>query len=77
MICGATSPAWTPVFTKIAAIVTDQGGTLSHAAVVAREYGLPAVLGTIHGTRRIREGARIRVDGTTGKVEILQDAQRR
>ncbi len=72
MICGATNPAWTPVFTKIAAVVTDQGGTLSHTAIIAREYGLPAVLGTIHGTKRIPNGARIRVDGTTGKVEILQ-----
>jgi pyruvate,water dikinase len=71
MICGSTSPAWTPIFTKIAAVVTDQGGTLSHAAVVAREYGLPAVLGTLHGTKRIRDGSRIRVDGTAGKVEIL------
>ena len=73
MICGSTNPVWAPVFTRIAAVVTDQGGTLSHAAVVAREYGLPAVLGTIYGTKRIPDGARIRVDGTTGKVEILQD----
>jgi len=71
MICGATNPAWTPIFTKIAAVVTDQGGTLSHTAIIAREYGLPAVLGTIHGTKRIPNGARIRVDGTTGKVEVL------
>lgn len=76
MICGATNPAWTPVFTRIAALVTDQGGTLSHAAVLAREYGLPAVLGTIHGTKRIPDGARIRVDGMAGKVEILQDEHR-
>lgn len=73
MICGATNPAWAPVFTRIAALVTDQGGTLSHAAVLAREYGLPAVLATIHGTKRIPDGARIRVDGMAGKVEILHD----
>lgn len=77
MICGATNPAWTPIFSRIAAVVTDQGGTLSHAAVIAREYGLPAVLGTIHGTKRIPDGARIRVDGAAGKVEILQDEHRR
>lgn len=75
VVCGSTNPAWTPIFTKIAAVVTDQGGTLSHAAVVAREYGLPAVLGTLHGTRRIPDGSRIRVDGTAGKVEILQDGR--
>lgn len=71
LVCRSTNPAWTPVFSRIAAIVTDQGGTLSHAAVVAREYGIPAVLGTIHATKRIPNGARIRVDGGAGKVEIL------
>jgi pyruvate,water dikinase len=71
VVCRSTNPAWTPVFSKIAAIVTDQGGTLSHAAVVAREYGIPAVLGTIHATKRIPNGARIRVDGAAGKVEVL------
>lgn len=71
VVCRATNPAWTPLFTKIAGIVTDQGGTLSHAAVVAREYGIPAVLGTIHATARIPDGARVRIDGAAGKVEIL------
>jgi len=71
VICRSTNPAWTPMFSKISAIVTDQGGTLSHAAVVAREYGIPAVLGTIHGTKRIPNGARIRVDGANGRVEVL------
>jgi phosphohistidine swiveling domain-containing protein len=71
MICGSTNPAWSPVFSKIAAVITDQGGTLSHTAIVAREYGLPAVLGTINGTKRIPNGARIRVDGAAGTVEVL------
>jgi pyruvate,water dikinase len=71
LVCRSTNPAWTPVFSKISAVVTDQGGTLSHAAVVAREYGIPAVLGTQHATRRIPDGARVRVDGNTGKVELL------
>lgn len=71
VVCRSTNPAWTPLFTKIAGIVTDQGGTLSHAAVVAREYGIPAVLGTIHATARIPDGARVRIDGAAGKIEIL------
>ena len=71
IICRSTNPAWTPLFSKIAAVVTDQGGTLCHAAIVAREYGIPAVLGTVNGTRTIPDGARIRVDGTEGSVEIL------
>ena len=71
LVCRSSNPAWTPLFSKIRAIVTDQGGTLSHAAVVAREYGIPAVLGTQHATRRIPDGARVRVDGNTGKVELL------
>lgn len=71
LVCRSTNPAWTPVFSKISAVVTDQGGTLCHAAIVAREYGIPAVLGTIHGTRRIPHGARVRVDGDLGKVEVL------
>lgn len=71
LICRSTNPAWTPLFSKVAAVVTDQGGTLSHAAVVAREYQIPAVLGTIHGTRRIPDGARVRVDGAAGTVEVL------
>ncbi len=71
LVCRSTNPAWTPVFSKISAVVTDQGGTLAHAAIVAREYGIPAVVGTLHGTRRIPHGARVRVDGNAGKVEIL------
>jgi len=71
LVCRSSNPAWTPLFSKIGAVVTEQGGTLSHAAVVAREYGIPAVLGTQHAMRRIPDGARIRVDGNTGRVELL------
>ena len=71
VVCRSTSPSWTPLFSKISAVVTDQGGTLSHAAIVAREYGIPAVLGTARATRLIPDGARLRVDGTAGTVEIL------
>jgi pyruvate,water dikinase len=59
------------VFSKISAIVTDAGGVLSHSAVVAREFMIPAVVGTGDATRKIKDGDKIRVDGNTGKVQIL------
>jgi pyruvate, water dikinase len=68
-----TAPSWAPIFGKIQATVTDIGGIMSHAAIVCREYGLPAVTGTASGTSRIRTGQRIRVDGNTGKVTVLDD----
>jgi pyruvate,water dikinase len=71
LVCASTNPAWTPLFSKIAGVVADQGGSLSHAAIVAREYGIPAVLGTGHATARIAEGARLRIDGRRGTVEFL------
>jgi pyruvate,water dikinase len=66
-----TDPSWTPVFVSIAALVTEVGGLMTHGAVIAREYGLPAVVGVEHATRLIRDGQRIRVHGTDGYVEIL------
>lgn len=74
LVCQVTNPTWAPVFQKIAAAVSDIGGSMSHAAIVAREYGLPAVVGTGKATTRIRDGARIRVDGARGLVTILEDA---
>jgi phosphohistidine swiveling domain-containing protein len=71
MVCIMTNPAWVVVFSKINAVVTDTGGVLSHTAVVAREFGIPAVVGSGDATRRIKSGDRIRVNGTTGVVEIL------
>jgi pyruvate,water dikinase len=71
LVCASTNPAWTPLFSKIAGVVADQGGSLSHAAIVAREYGIPAVLGTGHATARIADGARLRIDGQRGTVEFL------
>jgi pyruvate,water dikinase len=59
------------VFGKIAATVTDVGGIMSHAAIVCREYGLPAVTGTAFGTKTIKTGQRVRVDGNTGSVTII------
>jgi pyruvate,water dikinase len=71
LVCQITNPTWAPIFDKIAAAVSDIGGSMSHAAIVAREYGLPAVVGTGNGTTRIKDGQRIRVDGGRGIVTIL------
>jgi phosphoenolpyruvate synthase/pyruvate phosphate dikinase len=66
-----TDPSWTPVFVAINGLVTEVGGLMTHGAVIAREYGLPAVVGVEHATQLIRDGQRIRVHGTDGYVEIL------
>ncbi len=71
LICRVTNPTWAPIFQKISAAVSDIGGSMSHAAIVAREYGLPAVVGTGDATVRIRDGQRVRVDGARGLVTIL------
>jgi len=71
LVAPLTAPSWAPVFGKIAATVTDVGGIMSHAAIVCREYGLPAVTGTAFGTKNIKTGQRLRVDGNTGQVTIL------
>ena len=66
-----TDPSWTPVFVAIKGLVTEVGGVMTHGAVIAREYGLPAVVGVEHATQLIRDGQRIRVHGTEGYVEIM------
>ena len=71
LVCSITSPAWAPIFSKITATVTDIGGVMSHTAIVCREYGLPAVVGTGTATARISTGQQLRVDGSTGVVTIL------
>ena len=71
LVAPVTSPSWTPVFGKVAAAVSDIGGIMSHAAIVAREYGMPAVVGTGSATARIKTGDRLRVDGDNGVVTIL------
>jgi pyruvate,water dikinase len=71
LVVPVTAPSWAPVFSKIKAAVSDIGGTMSHAAIVAREYGMPAVVGTGHATKRIKTGQRLRVDGDRGIVRIL------
>jgi phosphohistidine swiveling domain-containing protein len=71
LVCQMTNPAWVVLFTKIVGLVTDAGGATSHPAVVSREFGIPAVVGTSVATERIKTGDRIRVNGSTGVVEIL------
>ena len=71
LVCPITSPAWAPIFPNVKAVVTDIGGVMSHAAIVCREYGLPAVVGTGRATSQIRDGQTIRVDGSAGTVAIL------
>ncbi len=74
LVCQMTNPAWVVLFTKIAGLVTDTGGTTSHPAVLAREFGIPAVIGTSVATARIMTGDRLRLDGTAGQVEVLERA---
>jgi pyruvate, water dikinase len=71
LVCPITAPSWAPVFSRIQATVTDIGGIMSHAAIICREYGLPAVVGTGFGTKSIKTGQRIRVDGNRGTVTVL------
>ncbi|QYN25932.1 phosphoenolpyruvate synthase [Amycolatopsis sp. DSM 110486] len=71
LVTAYTDPSWSPVFVTIAGLITEVGGLMTHGAVVAREYGLPAVVGVNQATRLIRDGQRIRVNGTNGYVEFL------
>ncbi len=71
LVTAFTDPSWTPLFVAIKGLVTEVGGLMTHGAVIAREYGLAAVVGVEHATQLIRDGQRIRVHGTDGYVEIL------
>lgn len=71
LVCPITSPVWSILFANVGALVTDTGGVLSHPAIIAREYGIPAVVATRDATARIRDGQTLRVDGEAGLVEIL------
>lgn len=75
LVCATTTPAWTPLFSQAVGLVTDIGGILAHGSIVAREFGLPAVMGIGNATQRIQDGQVITVDGTSGKV-TLQPAER-
>jgi len=72
LVAPTTSPSWAPAFAKIKAAVTDVGGVMSHAAIVCREYGLPAIVGTGHATKVIKTGMMIRVDGSSGVITITR-----
>ena len=72
LVVETTAPPWTPLFATAAAVVSDTGGILSHCAVVAREYGIPAVVGTGNATERIHDGQLIEVDGDAGIVRLVQ-----
>lgn len=71
LVTAFTDPSWTPLFVSVKGLVTEAGGVATHGAVIAREYGLPAVVGVENATRLIRDGQRIRVNGTEGYVEVL------
>jgi phosphohistidine swiveling domain-containing protein len=76
LVCPYTNPSWTPLFQRAAAVAVDSGGLGSHAAIVAREYGIPAVMGTGNGTTRLRQGQVVTVDGGTGRVRSADDMSR-
>ena len=73
LVCPLTTPAWTQLFPYARGLVTDIGSITAHGSIVAREYGIPAVLGTGNGTRLVQHGQRIAVDGDKGSVTILDD----
>ncbi len=71
LVCPGTDPAWTPLFMAAGGLITEVGGMMTHGSVVAREYGIPAVVGVHQATTRLKDGQRIRVDGTAGKIVVL------
>ncbi|OYD09578.1 PEP/pyruvate-binding domain-containing protein [Paludifilum halophilum] len=77
LVCKTTTPTWTILFSTAGAVVTDAGGVLSHSGIIAREYGVPAVLGTQAATRKLRDGDRVTVDGTHGTVTLLESSPHR
>lgn len=68
LVCTITSPVWSVLFPSVGALVTDRGGALCHAAIIAREFGIPAVVGTGDATARLRDGELVTVDGSTGRI---------
>jgi pyruvate,water dikinase len=73
LVAPNTTPAWTQLFSHATGLVTDMGSILAHGSIVAREYGIPAVLGVGNGTIRIKHGQIIAIDGDAGTVELLDD----
>jgi pyruvate,water dikinase len=73
LVCPGTDPSWTPLFLAAGGLVTEVGGLMTHGSVVAREYGIPAVVGVDRATERLHTGQRVRLDGTRGTVDVLPD----
>jgi pyruvate,water dikinase len=71
LVCPGTDPAWTPLFMVAGGLITEVGGMMTHGSVVAREYGIPAVVGVHQATRRLEDGQRIQLDGTTGRIVVV------
>jgi phosphohistidine swiveling domain-containing protein len=71
LVCPGTNPAWTPVFGIVGGVITDRGGTLSHAAIIGREYGVPTVVNTFEGTAKIQSGQRVKINATEGAIYLL------
>jgi pyruvate,water dikinase len=71
LVCPGTDPAWTPLFLVAGGLITEVGGLMTHGSVVAREYGIPAVVGVARATERLKTGQRVRVDGGTGQITLL------
>jgi phosphoenolpyruvate synthase/pyruvate phosphate dikinase len=71
LVCPGTNPAWTPVFGVAGGVITDRGGTLSHAAIIGREYGLPVIVNTFEGTAKIKTGQRIKMNAKDGAIYIM------
>jgi pyruvate,water dikinase len=76
LICPATDPGWTPLFLSAGGLVMELGGMMTHGSVVAREYGIPAVVGVHEATTRLHTGQRVRVDGSAGRVVVLEDQEK-
>jgi pyruvate,water dikinase len=71
LVCPGTDPAWTPLFMAAGGLVTEVGGMMTHGSVLAREYGIPAVVGVHQATQRLQDGQKVRLDGTLGTINLL------
>jgi pyruvate,water dikinase len=74
LVCPGTDPAWTPLFLAAGGLITEVGGLMTHGSVVAREYGIPAVVGVHQATQRLQTGQRVRVDGSSGRIVVVGDS---
>ncbi len=75
LVCPGTDPSWTPLFMSASGLVMEVGGMMTHGAVVAREYGIPAIVGVDQATRRLQTGQRVRINGSSGLIDVLEDEE--